>query len=418
MTVFHSNSSLQGGAAIAALRIHQSAKLAGLDSKFYHLGHEQIGTDVLPDPRAGPPTFWIKGITRLRSEISRARSKPKAEFDFYPLPWPGNSLPRPEGVGGPDILHFHWMQGWMTYKEVVPRSGKIVVTLHDMNAFTGGCIYDWGCGRFAQGCGQCPQLGQPGKYDASHLSAERKREFWAGVNVHVVAPSQWMLEQARRSVAFQGASSFTHIPYGLDLTTFYPIPKTVAREALGLGEDKVTILFGAAGGASDPRKGFRLLTEALGRMPDSVPLRLLTFGQSAPDASLPRWVESVHLGQLTAERLQALVYSAADLTVVPSIQDNSPQVVLESMACGTPVLGTQVGGIPEVIRHGETGWLASPSAGDMAEVLRMCLDNPAKLHACGGQSRKYVESHHSLLAQGQAYKRLYDQVIGSCVSVA
>jgi glycosyltransferase involved in cell wall biosynthesis len=413
MTVWHLNTSIVGGAAIAARRIHESVKLSGCRSKFFHLGTERIGTDVDTLPGLARNSKFTSVAERLRVEWLRRRWRPAPAFDFYLLPWPGTALPREVSTENSTILHFHWMQGWLNYRALGKKGAKVVLTLHDMNAFTGGCIYGWECGRHVQGCGECPQLLGRSAADLSRRVAKRKADFWRSLEVHVVAPSRWMIEQARRSAALKNAASFTHIPYGLDLEAFHPLSKPLARQALGWDEGIPTVLFGAASGSSDRRKGYDLLVQALHLLkPDSL-VRLLTFGHSEPHGELPPSVQLIHLGQLSSDRVQALVYSAADVTVVPSLQDNSPQVILESFACGTPVLGTNVGGIPELIVPGETGCLASATSESLAAKMVELIQDRKHLLYQGARAREYVERNHTLERQGRAYCSLYADVLGA-----
>lgn len=411
MRVVHLNTNLHGGAAIAALRVHESVRLAGCRSTFLHLGRERLAGGVEPFSGARSPTLAARLRARLRFSVFQRRWRPDAQFDFYPVPRPG--APWPDGCEGgrPDLLHLHWMQGWLAYDPPAAGLPPVVVTLHDMNAFTGGCIYDWDCGRFVAGCGSCPQLGRRGTADISRWVADRKKAFWSRLRLHVVAPSRWMLDAARRSAAMGGALSFTHIPYGLNLDAFQPLAKPLARQALRLPEGRIIVLYGAAGGSADRRKGFELLRAGLARLSAASPVRLLTFGSAPPDGELPPWVERIHLGTLASDRLQSLVYSAADLTVVPSLQDNSPQVVLESLACATPVLGTEVGGIPEQIVPDATGCLCPPEPEALALALRRVMARPAMLEAWGPAGRRFVEEHHGLARQGDAYLRLYREAL-------
>lgn len=415
LKVCHLNSGVHGGAAIAARRIHESLKLVGCRSKFFHLGTERMSADIEPLPGLAANSRTAALVDRLRVEWVRRRSRPSPEFDFYLLPWPGRRLPAQvsNSTEGATILHLHWMQGWLTYRALPSKNVRVVLTLHDMNAFTGGCIYDWECGRHVQGCGVCPQLMVRGSADLSRRVAKQKTDFWRSVEVHVVAPSRWMLDQARRSAALENAASFTHIPYGLDLDAFYPLPKAVARQALGLEEGIPTVLFGAASGTADRRKGYDLLVQALHLQRPDTAVRLLTFGHSEPRGELPPSVQLIHLGQLSSDRLQALVYSAADVTVVPSLQDNSPQVILESLACGTPVLGTNVGGIPELISPGITGGVASATSESLAVSLAELLLDRERLMTQGASAREYVERNHTLERQGKAYRSLYADVLGA-----
>jgi glycosyltransferase involved in cell wall biosynthesis len=200
-------------------------------------------------------------------------------------------------------------------------------------------------------------------------------------------------------------SRVVHIPYGLPLDVYYPLERTLARKALGLPADGPILLF-AADSVSDPRKGTALLTAALGLVTVR-PLTLLTVGRDHIDLDLAR-VDIRGMGHLTNERLLALAYSAADLLIHPALADNLPNVVMEAMSCGTPTVAFPIGGLPDLVRTGTTGWLAATVAAEsLADAITGALDCIAQGQTLRDSCRAVCEAEYSLEQQAARYLALF-----------
>jgi glycosyltransferase involved in cell wall biosynthesis len=314
-----------------------------------------------------------------------------------------------------DIVHLHWIAGgfvdyWEFFCGISPRV-PIVWTLHDMNPFTGGCHYDLGCGRFAGKCGSCPQLGSQDPGDLSRRIWTDKSDVFARIaasRLHVVTPSQWLAREVERSSLLQRFPRSV-IPYGLDLETFAPKNRVHARELLGLPVDAKIILF-VADGLDNRRKGFPLLIEALSGLHGIGGLMLLSVGNGHAEGTLK--VPWIHLGPLSQDRMLPAVYSAADIFVIPSLQDNLPNTVLESMASGTPVIGFAVGGIPDMVRPGVSGTLVEPeNVAALRVAVEDLLNSPAQLDRMGSNCRQIVEEEYCLERQARRYEALYTGLV-------
>lgn len=419
MKIVHVNTfDLRGGAARSAFRIHQGLAHLGHDSTMFVLGSESRNPEV---KRFVPPADFL---SRIKRRIRRDRID--AAFARYRASRPAGLEPFHDcrSPHGPDILqqvpecdivHLHWIAGgfvdyWEFFSGISPHA-PIVWTLHDMNPFTGGCHYDLGCGRFAGQCGNCPQLGSQEPADLSRRIWEDKRAALAQIapaRLHVVTPSQWLAREVERSSLFQ-RFPLSVIPYGLDLDTFAPKNRMHARELLGLPVDAKIILF-VADGLDNRRKGFPLLIDALAGLHGISGLMLLSVGNGHAEGSLK--VPWIHLGSLSQDRMLPAVYSAADIFVIPSLQDNLPNTVLESMASGTPVIGFAVGGIPDMVRPGVSGTLVEP---ENVTALRVAvedlLNDPAQLSQMGLNCRRIVEEEYCLELQARRYEALYTGLI-------
>jgi glycosyltransferase involved in cell wall biosynthesis len=310
------------------------------------------------------------------------------------------------------ILNLHWISNFVdlgTFFDWVDV--PVVWTLHDMNAFTGGCHYNVGCDRYKSTCGGCPQLGSDDNQDLSREIWDRKSDAYKSVidagQLQIIAPSQWLAEEARRSSLLQEAPIHI-IPNGLDTTAFQPRETAGVPGALGIPEHHRILLF-VAQSTKNHRKGFDLLQEALQELSaDAVTLVSIGSHQPALEADLSH----VHLGSIQSDLLLSVFYSLADVFVIPSRQDNLPNTVLESMACGTPVVGFNVGGIPDMVRPGETGWLVEPEgASALRQAIAGALSDETRRNRMANRCRQIVEEEYTLDVQARAYKTLYESLL-------
>lgn len=400
------------GAARAAYRLHQGLIRGDISSRMFVRSKETSDGSVSSfTPPAG---IW----SRLRRRIRRERVR--RAFDSYRDARPERSelfyddRTRHKGdvlsqSPSADILQLHSIYGFVDHGAFFRNvSCPVVWTLHDMNAFTGGCQYNIECRRFEESCGCCPQLGSSDEEDLSRHVWARKKDAYRHViedhRLQVVCPSEWMAEEARRSSLFKNVPVQV-IPYGLDTDRFFQRDTHGVATALEIPADHRIVLFVASD--TRTRKGFDLLDGALSSLA-AENTTLLSVGGETPTLSsdLPH----VHVGYVESDLLLSIFYSLADLFVIPSRQDNLPNTVLESMACGTPVTGFDIGGIPDMVRPGETGWLAEPnSVFALREAIEQALADDEKRERMGERCRAVVEEEYTLEAQANAYRRLYEE---------
>lgn len=319
-----------------------------------------------------------------------------------------------------DLVHLHWiafLADWPSFFGSLSSRVPIVWTLHDVNPFTGGCHFTGGCERFRKGCGNCPQLHLPDAKDASHRTFAVKRAAIRSHRIHVVSPSRWIDRLAQSSPVWPDSTTFSVIHYGIPSDVFAPEDKPAAKQGFGIAPDRLVIGFGADNLACE-RKGFRLLREALriySQTPGSLPLTGLLMGggkTSGNQQRIPGLEETIELGFLGQERDQAGFYSACDLVIVPSLEDNQPQMALEAMSCGTPVVAFEVGGIPEFVRERETGKLVPPGdATELASAIRQLTVDPVLRTGLGRAARKLILDQFPMQGQIEAYQGLYRQLL-------
>ncbi|MBA3921988.1 MAG: glycosyltransferase, partial [Nostocaceae cyanobacterium] len=290
----------------------------------------------------------------------------------------------------------------------------IVWTMHDMWVFTGGCHYSQACDRYTSSCGICPQINSSKNNDLSRSLLKRKAA-WSRLKLTLVSPSHWLAKCAHSSSLFKDFRVDV-IPNGLDIKKYKPINRHLARDLLNLPQDKQLVLFGAVKATSDRRKGFHLLQPALQSLCQSgwsEKIELIVFGLSQP-IQTDLGFKTRYLGRLNDDISLALVYAAADLFIAPSLEDNLPNTIMEALACGTPCIAFNIGGIPDLIEHQRNGYLAEPyNIEDLAQGISWVLENTDRHQKLSQRAREKVEQEFTLEIQAKRYAALFDEIVMS-----
>jgi glycosyltransferase involved in cell wall biosynthesis len=355
MKVFHINhSDMSGGAARAAYRIHKALRNIGINSTL--LVNQKLSDDWTVD--------WNGSLLRKSQNLL----SPQIAKIFRSLLKTGNpmlhsaaivpsSWPKFLNQSKADVVNLHWV-GWemLSVRDISKINKPIVWTFHDMWPFCGAehLTYEY---RWKEGYQKNNRPVYENGFDLNRSTWNRKLRCWK-TPFNIVAPSIWMADCVKNS-ALMGGWPVTVIPNPLNLNIWKPAPKNLARDLLGLPRDVPLLLFGAMGGRVDNNKGFDLLTKALECLRDNNNyFELLIFGESAPK-NLPALGFPIHyMGHLNDDISLRLLYSAADLMVVPSRIESFGQTASEAHACGTPVVAFNVGGLRDIIDHKITGYLA------------------------------------------------------------
>ena len=318
-------------------------------------------------------------------------------------------------IPGCDVVNLHWVAGFLDYKTFFarwPQSKPVVWTLHDMNAFTGGCHYDMGCGKYVNHCKACPQLGSAVERDLSYQILGRKQAIFSQVEssrLHIVTPSRWLGREVKRSSVLQ-RFPLSVIPYGVDVEHFAPRDQRRVRGLVGIPLDAKVVLF-VADALDNQRKGFACLVDALARCAAQVP-RLLLVSLGGQNPNLRRELPCMHLGSLNNDRFLSMVYSAADVFVTSSVQDNLPNTVLEAMACGTPVVCFGVGGNPDMVRDEVNGLVVAHADMDaLADSLKALINDGEKCKRMSSSARRIALEEYSLELQARRYAELYASLV-------
>ncbi|MDZ4716882.1 MAG: glycosyltransferase, partial [Roseiflexaceae bacterium] len=248
-------------------------------------------------------------------------------------------------------------------------------------------------------------------YDLSFRIWQRKQAAFRHVapsRLHIVALSNWIAKEARRSTLF-GHIPISVIPNGIDATVFAPADRNMARNALAIPPDARVVMF-SAGSIENRRKGLPQLIEALNGLSQHDDIILLSLGGGKPALNGP--LRHIHLGHVENDKQIAQAYRAADLFVIPSLQENLPNTALEAMSCGTPVVGFDAGGIPDLVRPGITGLLAPVGdIGALRTAIAALLDDAPRRTAMGSMCRQIVLNEYLPELQVQRYATIYRQLI-------
>lgn len=362
----------------------------------------------------------LRGLRSARAMSRYDRTRP-ASADAFSDPRSPHTEDLIAQISPADLIHVHSMVGFVDYETFlrrVPPRTPVVRTLHDMNFFTGGCHYDRECGRHRESCGACPQLGSTRDDDLSRQIWRLKRgalEAVARDRLQIVTPSRWLGDEARRSSLLRDFP-VTVIHNGVNTDAYRPRDRAVARELLGLPESACIVLF-VAEPINRFAKGFHLLIEAMNRLGEGDARLLVSVGHGQAPAEVR--VPYRHLGPMGHDLLLSLVYSAADIFVIPSVQDNCPLTPLEAMACARPVIGFAVGGIPDLIRNGESGLLvpAQEVAALATAIARLSRDADVRA-AMGARARQLALEEFSLDVQARRHLELYRKILGAAGTAA
>jgi len=407
LKIFQLNhSDINGGAARAAYRIHHALRASGIDSQM--LVNQASAGDWTVQ---GPTGQAAKAMSRIRPQLTkplRALLRSGNPIIHSPAIVP-STWPQRLNALDADVVHLHWVQGEMLSVADIARIRKpIVWTLHDMWAFCGAEHYTTDQ-RWRDGYRPGNRPDHESGIDINRITWQRKRNHWRRP-LQIVCPSQWLADCVQAS-ALMGNWPVAVVPNPIDIDRWKPIDQHLARQLLCLPQDCLLLLFGAIGGGNDPRKGIDLLLSALthlrteGNLQD---LQLVVFGQSAPQ-SPPQLGLPVHFaGHLHDELSLRALYSAADVMVIPSRQDNLPNTGLEAHACGTPVVAFKTGGLPDIVEDRVTGALAEHfTPASLAASISWVLEDSLRLKQLGSSARCRAERLWSYKKVASMYSSLY-----------
>jgi glycosyltransferase involved in cell wall biosynthesis len=431
----------QGGAAQIAWNLHRVYRMRGLDAHLAVSRKFSSAEDVFEIPHEPYKSSYIRLLRRLGKNLEAASTEirglgrlggfliwlteipqnidvARGRENFYA---PGTryllqALPQP-----PDILHLHnlhknWQNDRRDYFDLreLPRLSRVIpvaMTLHDAWLLSGHCAHSMACERWQTGCGQCPDLGiYPAlKRDATAYNWQRKREIFRQSRLHVVAPSRWLMEKVEKSILAAGVVSSRVIPNGVDLTIFHPGAKD--KSILGLPENAKILLFTADGIRINKMKDFETLRLAIDQLAGRVAnVVFVALGEAGKTERVGQAEIRFMPYQKNTARV-AQYYRAADVYIHAARADTFPNSVIESLACGTPVIATRVGGIPEQIKEGQTGFLTrAGDAQEMAKKIELLLQDTALAERMGKAAAQDAHTRFDLNLQVDQYLSLYQEI--------
>lgn len=376
MKILHINTYDSGGAARAAIRLHLGLLEYGIDSRLM-LRYKsksisrsfvfrsppvpiRISQRIIIKIRRILTELWILKIRTQPDKIETSLEeifahRPKG-LELISLPLSTTDITKSDLYLEADIIHFHWVANFLDWQSFFQVNKKpIVWTLHDQNPFFGFEHYDeryFGINKF--GFPLIREKNITEKELSEKWLSFKKHTFPTSLNLTIVAPSMWLLNSSIISDLF---NNFPHhyIPNGFQVDIFKPLDKKFSRSVLNLPIEKKIILF-VAESISNSRKGFNFLKEAFSLLRNESNICICAIGSIESKDSFEK---IIYLGDISNEELMAVAYSAADVFVIPSLEDNLPNTMIESLLCGTPVIGFPVGGIQETIIDSNNGYICS-----------------------------------------------------------
>ena len=405
-----------GGAAVAANRLMEALNNNGVKAKMLVMKKTTHHITVV-----GLPHAWLQRLHFLweRFVIYCHLHFSRHNLFAIDIANAGTDITSLREFKEADLIHLSWInQGMLSLANIkrIVRSGKPVVwTMHDLWTATGICHYARQCPSFRTGCHNCRLLPRGGgKEDLSRKVWNRKKALYHNANIHFITCSRWLEGQARQSALMKG-QRITAIPNPIDTRLFAPTDKAEARLKNQLPTDRRIILF-VAHRVDDDRKGANYFVEAVNRLADANPhfannTCVAAIGRNSESIAALLHVPTYAVGFVTDERQMASVYATADVFVLPSLEDNLPNTIMESLACGVPCVGFKVGGIPEMIDHRVNGYVANfKDVADLAAGMAWVLDE-ADARALSAAARRKVETTYSQSAVASQYIEVYNEMI-------
>jgi len=404
------HSDVIGGAARAAYRLHKALLKEGVNS--YMLVQNKASSDPtvisLYDTKI-EKFFYLMKPTLDQLPVKFYKNRIKTLFS--PSWIPSRKVIEKIKEINPDIVHLHWVCGGMLRIEDIAKINKpIVWTMHDNWLFTGGCHIMWGCENYKDKCGKCLILNSNLSYDLSRWVWYRKSKTFKKLkNIIIVGLSKWITKKAKESSLLKDKKIIT-LPNPIDTDIFKPIDKMLARKILNLSLSKKLIGMGSA--YIDPNKGYDLLIESLKFLKKEIVLVL--FGKY--DEKLIKTIKEskinvMHLGTFSDDISLAILYSSLDVFIIPSRQETLSNSIMESLACGTPVVAFNIGGNPDMIEHKKNGYLAKPfDVKDLAKGIKWVLEDENYDNLCKF-AREIILERFDSKKVAKRYIELYKELL-------
>lgn len=424
-----------GGAERVMMDLHAEYLRRGLHSRVAVGFKRTTDADVMEIPNDAARSAWARSLAGTSAKLAAragAGRRTLARVALYlsdplrysavlagheDMDYPGTRRLLDLETPRPDILHLHNLHGGYFDLNVLPSLAATVptvLTLHDAWLLTGHCAHPFDCPGWRSGCETCPHLDIPIaiRRDAAAANLRAKHAILACTSAAIVSPSAWLMRMAEDAGALAGERLARVIPNGVDTSVFSPGDRMTARDALGLPAKATIVLVAGQGLTENPYKDFATLAAALPDMArEHSDVLLVALGSDRAEAleGLPvRHVPFVEDPARVAAYLRA-----ADVYVHPARAENLPLAIIEAMACGTPVVASEVGGIPELIEHDVTGLLVPPGdAARLAEAVSALIDDGARRERLASAALERARARHTLVQQADAYLALYAEVAG------
>ena len=406
-----------GGAAIAAKRLLNALNKQAVKAKLFVKERQSDSADVVTKEakfRYKLSFLWERFVVWLGIGFNRSK------LFQVDLANAGVDITREKAFQEADIIHLHWInQGMFSLHQLgqIITSGKLVVwTLHDMWPITGICHHARECNQYQSHCVKCPYLAFPFlPRDLSYRVFNKKKRLYLPYSLTFVGCSEWITQEAKKSALTKNQKAFS-IPNPIPVDVYQPKDQILSKEKLSLPLDKILLLFGAVN-VSDRRKGFDLFVKACSELKSNgytpEELGIVVVGRHAEALKGVSPFPVFSMGYVESTEQIVDIYNAVDLYITSSLEENLPNMIMEAMACGTPCVGFDVGGIPEMIDHQENGYVATyGDITDLAIGIQWVLQKTGEKNL-GEKARKKVVNSYSEEIVTSSYIELYETLLNN-----
>lgn len=398
------NTSESGGAAYASINLFKGLQSIGVDVNYLTLSI----IDKEKKSFINRIIQWWQVRYNVKRNHKFLKNPPKG-FDYFTLSRTGyRNIHKHPLVKNSDLINIHWINNMVDYPTFFKNIKKpIIWTLHDTNPFTGGCHYTFGCNFYLQNCSPCMQLNIKFRNDVAKNNLQLKYETvntLSNTKTVIVSPSRWLKDLAENSLIYRKYKHYL-VPYGIDTDIFKSYNLIASRKKYNLPLNKFIVLF-VATSINEYRKGFDVILKLNEFFRDQQDILFLNVGDNKNNNVTQK---ILNLGYLKSKSDIAIAYNAADVFVIPSREDNLPNTMLESLCCGTPVIGFKTGGIVDVIKHGTNGFLVEKeNVYDFAQHIQIMVKNNSFDRNAIEQDAK---KNYSLTQQASKYKLIIDEIL-------
>ena len=394
------------GGAISARRLHFAMRKANINSNVISAGHgdKHLHYEKLQNGR----------MTKFLESIFKEKIlEPIGLKGLYgPLP---SRLKRHRSFIDSDIINIHRLFDFFSYLSLpwITREKPTIFTLCDMWGLTGHCYYSLDCEKWIHGCGRCPYLNISPQIRKDNTRLEWILKKWAyqRSKITIVTKSNWATDIAKQS--FLNIFPIYKIPNGIDTTIFKALDKKTCKSLIGIPKHKKAILF-MAQNLNNFIKGGDHLLNILKSLPKSLrsELVIILLGEGMIKIPEELNIQTLKFGYVVNDYLKTLLYSAADVYLHPARAEVFGNTILESLACGTPVVAFKVGGIPDLVQNGLTGYTAEyEDIETFSEYLVRLMDDDSMRIKMGEISRSVVRKEYNLELWVERYLSLYKNTL-------
>jgi glycosyltransferase involved in cell wall biosynthesis len=435
-----STSDKQGGAEGVAWNLFTEYRKRGHDSKMAVGVKRSDDPDVIMIPNEESRKSWVRFFRTLSmrlqmetretplSRLAGILAEPIRRFGYFrgveDFHFPGTARLLELNGQLPDILHLHNLHGAYFDLRRLPQLSRqvpLLLTLHDAWLFSGHCAHSFGCEKWKTGCGHCPDLTiYPSvERDATAYNWNRKRDIFLRSRLYASTPSRWLMQKLEASILAPAVIDARVVPNSVDLDMFHGADQPEARSRLGISQNARVLLAAGVRARQSIWRDFQMLEEAVTRASyglEGQELLLIVLGEDAP----PEMYGSAHVRFVPFEQDIAEVagyYQAADIYLHPARVDTFPSTVLESLACGTPVIATAVGGIPEQIEDARTGFLVQggDAEGMAIRIIQLLCDDDLR-RTMRQEAALHARQRFGLDRQIETYLDWYHELAGAFLS--